>query len=71
MAAINHGGIADSYMDQNQFRKAIPHYKELIRLEPDFANAHANLGYSYQQTFQFQDSNPFLRAAIPESERVL
>lgn len=41
------GGIASDSRTDDGFREAIGHYNEAIRLDPDFAEAHAGLARSY------------------------
>ena len=38
--------------------------KEAIRIKPDYADAHVNLGVAYNKLGQYQEAIPFLKEAI-------
>ena len=50
--------------DRGQLRDAIPLYEQVLRRDPDFEQAHYNLGYTYYRLDRFAEAQRQLRRAV-------
>lgn len=50
--------------DRGQFREAIPLYEQVLRRDPNFEQAHYNLGYTFYRFGQFSEAKNELQRAV-------
>ena len=52
------------FKEEGQFPKAIAYYKEAIRLCPEFADAHSNLGNAQKEQGQLEEAMESYKTAV-------
>ena len=45
--ADKHNKLGLAYVNSNQYQEAVDAFKQAIRIKPDYAGAHYNLGFAY------------------------
>lgn len=59
-----HLNLGVAYLSRKEYRKAIPHLEEAIRLVPDFTAAYNNLGLAYEGLGQYDKAQLYYERAV-------
>jgi len=68
-----HGLLAQALSERGEWAESIEHYRKALESRPDFAAAHANLGFALMQIGRFREARSHLEQALSiglESEEV-
>ena len=57
-------GLAQEYLNQDQPGKAVEHFRELLRINPDYAAAYYHLGRALEKLSQLDDARAAYRQGI-------
>ena len=62
-------GLAKAYMDGGNFTAAAAHFREAIRIKPDYTAAYRFLGISLEKSGNLEEAKEVFRQGLQVSER--
>ena len=64
VATFSEEGGAVEFLDKNESHVAIVHFREALRLKPNYAKVHSNLGAALVRQGKFQEALEHLHTAL-------